>query len=177
MVDKSLSSYSLSDDDIKHILKGKTNIISYSDLHKYRSLDDLLRPYGTAVILYETKKDSGHWVALIKQPNNVVEFFDSYGFKPDSELKWVPKELKEGLNEDHTYLIRLLLGSGYKVEYNHHQLQSKAIGHSECGRHVATRILLKDIPIDSYAKFLKSGGYKMKPDKVVTIVTNELLNK
>lgn len=54
----------LSSEDIKKLLNGKTKIILYPDLKKYKDIDSLLYPYNNVVILYINNYDentiSGH---------------------------------------------------------------------------------------------------------------------
>ncbi len=40
--------------------------------------------------------------------NNLYEHFDSYGIKPDSELKWIGAKISRQLNQDEPYLTQLL---------------------------------------------------------------------
>ena len=60
-------SYSFSDSDIKKYLGESCKIIKYGDLDNYSSLEELL-PNDTdfVVILLETKKNTGHWTALLR---------------------------------------------------------------------------------------------------------------
>ena len=63
----------------------------------------------------------------------------------------------------------------YRIEFNDYKLQKKSSDIATCGRHVISRILLKDLNIDEYNKFLKSfkkEGYNS--DDVVSIIS--LLN-
>ena len=80
---------SLSSDDILKALDSKVKIIQYPDISKYKTIDNLLAPYNRVVILYLTTKNYGHWVCIFKNKNNQIEFFDSYGIKPDNELKFI----------------------------------------------------------------------------------------
>ena len=78
----------LSDEDIRTILGSNTKIIKYSELSKYRDLDELLpNLLDYVIILYEDNLDTRHWTGLLKY-NNLYEFFDPYGLIPDKELSW-----------------------------------------------------------------------------------------
>ena len=79
----------LSDEDIQRILGGDAKIIKYAELGQLNDIDQLLpNEKDYCIILYEDRPNRGHWTALLKY-NNLYEHFDSYGVKPDSELKWI----------------------------------------------------------------------------------------
>jgi hypothetical protein len=166
-------SYSLSDDDMAELLNGKYKIVTSRELSKYRNIDDLLEPYGHCIILYESMPNNGHWTALMKRPRGRLEFFDSYGLTPDSELGWLDPEWKRQSKQTHTNLIRLMLKSPYTLEYNDHKLQGKGREIATCGRHVVCRIRCRRMNIDNYAKMISSVD-GMSPDDVVVRVTNQL---
>ena len=75
----------ISNYDILEKLKGRTRLIFYEDLNKIDNLIPLLDE-GSLVILYKSKPDFGHWTAIIKTPEG-IEFFDSYGDKPEGAKK------------------------------------------------------------------------------------------
>ena len=79
----------LSNADFQNILGGDAKIIKYSELGNPYDIDQLLpgdKDY--CIILYEDKPARGHWTALSKY-NGLYERCDSYGIKPDGELKWI----------------------------------------------------------------------------------------
>ena len=78
----------LGDQEISAYLNGRTQVIKYNEIPKYKSIEEFLGPYGNAVILLETKMNFGHWICL-KITGNVVSFFDSYGDFPDQQKKFV----------------------------------------------------------------------------------------
>ena len=80
----------LSEDDLKTILGKDTKVITYPDLAKSDTLEQLLpQPYDFIIILLLETPTSGHWTALIRNPSQ-VEYFDSYGNPPDYDLsKWL----------------------------------------------------------------------------------------
>ena len=163
--------YSLSDDDLKKAMKGRTKVVIYQDLHKYHSLKQLLRPYGSVCLLYETKPNYGHWVGVIDRGSS-VEVFDSYGkYRVDGELKIIDPQFRQQSGQNFAYLSKLLYEDGRPIEYNDTPVQSQNPQIATCGRHVLTRILMKDMPVGQYTKLLKKGN----PDKIVTEVSNWLL--
>ncbi len=163
---KKLESKPFSGEDILNILDQKTKIVLYNEIKKYKSIDSLLHPYGNVVILYETKPGYGHWVCIIKHKgkNPYIEFFDSYGMKPDQQLDYVPENMKS-----QPYLLKLFLKSEYPIIYNSKQLQQLMDDVSSCGRHVALRLVLRDIPLKEYLKLIINQKYN--PDMIVTYLT------
>ena len=98
----------LSDEDIRRILGGKCKILKYGALSQYSTLDGLLPDLlGYAIVLYEEKENSGHWIGLLKH-NHLFEFFDPYGLIPDKELSWVGLKTRRTLSEATPYLSILL---------------------------------------------------------------------
>ena len=98
----------LSDSDIRAILGENTKIIKYSELARYRDLDDLLpNLLDYVIILYEHSLNEGHWVGLLKY-NSIVESFDPYGYIVDKPLSWVNLKTRRSLNELSPYLSNLL---------------------------------------------------------------------
>src|ERR1700757_610903 len=78
----------LSDSDIRKYVK---NVIVYSQLKNMKA-DKLLELMPVA-ILYQVTPNFGHWTLMQKVPskngNIEVEFFDSYGYAPDMEFKYL----------------------------------------------------------------------------------------
>ena len=178
MSSKKSISYALSDDDIKRLLKNKCNIVPYPSLHKYKTINELLYPYGCAVVLYETKEYYGHWVSVIDRSNKEkcrIEVFDSYGlYKPDQELNFIDKDFRGSSNQDYPYLTRLLYDSGCEIHYNNHRLQSEDPDVATCGRWSVVRIWLRDLDVDEFSELMKSDP-KRDPEQVVTKLTNYVL--
>lgn len=177
---KKSSSYSLSENDIRKALKGNVQVIGYSELKKYSNIEDVFSKSDNVVILYiNTDKNWGHWTLLMRHPDR-IEFFDSYGGgtdgQPDGEFKYIDPRLRKDYNyKGRPYLSSLLekyAERGGKVEYNDHQLQEQSDKIATCGRHVVVRALCKSIPIDEYAKMIKTIG---NPDSVVTQLTYNLI--
>lgn len=173
-MDLRLISKSLSDNEIRNALKGKCNIVSYPKIEDYKTLDDLLGPYGCAVLLYHSKKNYGHWTCIFKYPDNkTVEFFDPYSNSPDGALNFIPMKFRKENNEYYPYLTKLLYESPYKIEYNDYPLQSHGFlaGNqiNTCGRHVLMRLFNRKLNIDQYMQRLFMLGDD--PDIVVTEMT------
>lgn len=160
---KSLSNYDITK------LCGDINVVTYQNLYKYETLDDLLGKNNACVILYQTNKNYGHWVAIIKINDNLVEHFDSYGIFPDDELNFVPDYLKKETNQDYRYMTRLLSESPYKLSYNEYKLQNRSSKIATCGRWVSCRIIMRHLPLSKFIKIFKDK--KFTPDFIVTLLT------
>ena len=91
-------------------------------------------------MLYETKQNFGHYTALYYNNSKQLEFFDSYGFAPDQELKYATFNLQEGI----PYLTRLLKNYNKPVTYNKTRFQMWAKDINTCGRWTSVRIRMKD---------------------------------
>ena len=68
----------LGDHEISSYLNGRTQVIKYNEIPKYKNIEEFLGPYGNAVILLETKRDFGHWICL-KITGNVISFLTPMG--------------------------------------------------------------------------------------------------
>lgn len=157
-----------SEQDILNILDGKTKIITYKDLRKYSTIDELLRPYDNVVLLYETKTNYGHWTCLMKRGNK-IEFFDPYGNEPDYIMDLIPKKNRNKLGYDYPRLSKLLVDSKYDIVYNSKQLQKMNKDTSNCGRYVSLRLIMQDYSLDEFIKMLKDKN--ISSDDLVTYLT------
>jgi len=147
---KQLKTKPLSNFDILEAVDNECNLVTYSDIKNYKSLDELLGPHKCCVILYESDNECGHWVLIMKHKNGEIEFFDPYGVKIDSELKWYPSM------KVYPELTKLLVENGKPVVYNDRPLQSKSKQIATCGYHCVSRIKLKDMDVDDYCDLMKS---------------------
>jgi len=165
-----LSRLPYSEDDIMNALEGKSKIVSYNEISKFRNLDDLLQPYDSVVLLYTTKENFGHWITIFKVGKRAVEFFDPYGYYPDDELELIPDEWKYSghSGEEFPYLSRLLDESGYQVIYNGWQLQGFKKDINTCGRWCVLRNILKQMRLDDFVKLFLNQ--RNPPDFYPTIM-------
>lgn len=156
----------LSDHDIEKITRGKAKIILYKDL---KSLDSALGKSGAAAILYPIDSDSsGHWVALLKHPDS-IEVFDPYGVAVDSELKWNHTGLRN-------QILKHLL-QGHRVIHNNIKDQRLGSGINTCGRWTALRILLSELSLQDFNRWVAGSSAKdgISKDMFVTKITNRYL--
>jgi hypothetical protein len=134
----------LTDGDLERFTGVKpADIIKYSDLKNYSKITDLLpEKKDFKIILIEDKYNSGHWVCIMRNGNN-IEYFNSYGAKPDYEWKFINRMIRTCLGEDTNEMTRLMEQAeqdGMKTSYNHHRFQKLANSVQTCGRWVIFRI-------------------------------------
>lgn len=147
----------LSVNDIQRLVNKPIRFVKYDDLVKMKSYKDLFKGYDCILLLYNDPNinpNVGHWVGL-KRFKNDVNFFDSYGTKPDETLK----EISYNYNNE---LCRLLLDSPYNIHYNPVKLQSDTT--QVCGRYVALFFHYCEDNVDDFVKKLE----KMAKDKGIT---------
>ena len=168
---RNAESYDLSAKDIEDICENKVKITAYSELVNVNSLDEIFSPEGNAIILYQTKQNFGHWVALLKNETH-IEFFDSYGFKMDEELSFATYN-------NTPYLTNLFKKSGEQLIYNDVRLQKFAHEINTCGRWTSLRVVLRDYPLNDFIDMFKSNGSAYDGDFWVSSLTiiHSLKNK
>jgi hypothetical protein len=169
-------SHSLSGDEVSELLDGQANIVRYVDLQNYSSIDELLYPYGVAVILYMARPDYGHWTCLFRYPDGeTIEYFDSYGYMkgkeliPDVELSWTDKQKREEMGITEPFLSDLLLAYNGPMQFNPYRFQKRGQEIATCGRWCCVRIACRDLNIDEFHDIFK--GIKDK-DKLVVEATS-----
>jgi len=157
----------LSQDEIINYLDGKIRVIIYTDLGKYKSINELLYPYDGCIILYKTSNDFGHWTLLLRNRWG-IEFFDPYGVPIDDQIKFIIDNYREIKNQLYPHLTALILNSGYKyIISNKVQLQKKSVSIQTCGRWCIFRYINRFSDLRSFIKLF--DGYELgKKDKIVT---------
>ena len=156
--------YPFTDNDILKF--SNCNLILYEDLKDYSDIDEVLGPENKCILLYQQEKNYGHWVCLTRARNGDIEFFDSYGRKPDYQFKYSTYNKNNGPK----YLSILLINCPYRVIYNPFRLQSKRVADmSTCGRWVSLRLHMSDIPVIDFAKMFLNQ--KFPPDWYATALT------
>lgn len=170
-------SYALRGSDIIKAFDNKVKIVVYSDLPKYKNLDQLLDPYGRVVILYETNDiDNGHYTCLFRNKNG-INYFDSYGMKIEKPLDYFGDGIKEKTGSNNNYLNKLLYQDKYKIYYNNHRLQTFGSGIATCGRWCIIRMFYPDIDENAFYKLFKESSDEsgISMDNIVTKLTNRLI--
>ena len=129
-------SYSLSNFDIKKYLGNKALIINYKQLDDINNLEKFMnyKNINFLIILYEYEQNYGHWSCIIKNDiQNIFEFFDPYGTKPDVQLKEIPMRLRNQFGLEHPKVAILLCES------------------NTCGKWVVIRCCTYLLPIETFA--------------------------
>lgn len=158
---------SLSDADVMKLVNGKAKVLVYSDLANYKTLDDAMGPHGALFLLYESQPDYGHWTCVFRR-GNLIEFFDSYGGFPDTQLEWIDDHFREISGQSYPLLTWLLYHSPYDLSYNEHKFQKKGDDIATCGRWCSLRLAMKDMPLEEFY----DAFHGRRSDDVVSILTS-----
>lgn len=167
--------------DISRMLNDNCLIIKYSDLAKIKDIDEVLDQ--PCIVLYETSQNFGHWTLLLKihplgSKVPTLELFDSYAYKPDEQIKFIPENFRNGKNA-YPHLSWLVANSGYKkIISNNVRLQKSAKDINTCGRWCALRAKLwtdYNLPLNKFIKIFKQQYGSIDPDDLVTLMTMFML--
>jgi hypothetical protein len=171
-------SYTLSSDEILSALDYTANLLTYDELVRKNHIEDVLGPSGRCIILYETRRNFGHWCCVFRRQNGDIEFFDSYGLVPDDEIKFSKEFHKENIGDAIPHLFMMLYNYAVRTKkeiiYNHYKLQDKAPNVSTCGRWVLLRLMYAGATIGQFAKTMRSTVYR--PDMLAVILTNPFVH-
>jgi hypothetical protein len=154
----------LSDKEVYNLVNSTSRLLTHEEISKYPSIEALLGPKQSCIILYVTQVSPGsifgHWCCVFKAPwqPDTICYFDPYGKPPDVSLnKMSPQAVQEYGN--HHYLEDLLtqaIQQGTKVVYNMIPLQTKSPTNAICGRLTGLRLLHKDLNNKQFADLMKS---------------------
>ena len=148
----------LSGKDILTITKGKCKVMLYEELEQYNTIEDAMGEHGAIALLYQEQKFFGHWACVLDQ-GNYIEIYDSYGVPVDDELKFSEFNMRKHEGTIQPHLTVLLNKSGRKVIHNSRKLQLLRQNVNTCGRYCALRILMRDLPMDKFNKFIGENKY------------------
>lgn len=157
----------LSNSDLSELVQGKANIVIYSQIFDYKTIDELLYPYDCCFLLYETRPKWGHWCVIFKRTPNNIEFFDPYGTFIDDQLDFINKNFRKISKQSYPYLTYLLYNSPYKIEYNQYKFQKKGNNIKTCGRWCVCRLWYKYLSLEKFRKLFKNSY----GDEIVTYLT------
>jgi len=145
------------------------NIFSYDNLNDKMKLTDLFSRDGCCIILYNIKnQNTGHWCAIIRHDRDTIEFFDPYGSKLDSNLKYSENKFPTITSIFKRHKVK-------NVIFNNMRLQRMNNNISTCGRHCSFRILNKDLTLEQYQNgFLKSGFPSKLYDYYIYLLTSDI---
>ena len=152
-------SYLVSNFDIEAKFKGQhIKVMTYPHLKDYHSVEELLpEDKSVCFMLIKTSLNVGHWTVICRDYNKVY-YFDSYGVKPDGELKHINQHLRYELGEDHRFLTDLLDTSRYNVKYNDFQFQSYHENINTCGKWctVFAKSVMEGVSLKAFVAGIKS---------------------
>ena len=128
---------SMSDTDL-HEYFPNARVLKYSELPMETPAEDFLKKGEVVYILYEAEENSGHWVAMCRSGNSAcgrgltgsprpdcIFYFDSYGNKPDTPLRWVDAETNERLGQGKPTLTNMFKITKIPVYWNNYAYQNK----------------------------------------------------
>jgi len=155
----------LTGDEIERLI-GKPPVI-YSDLVKYKTLEELLGKERYCIILYQTSsKTNGHFVAITAYDNGIVSYRESYGYNPIQV-----KELCAYDDAMPRYIVQLL--APYQVEYNTFDFQQKGKGISTCGRWSSIFCRMRNVPLRDLIRMVSTNKSEFLSDydNIATVLT------
>jgi len=171
---KTKLAHMVSDDDYnQYFTDAPEKLLKYSQLENINDINELLpeeRDYR--IILTENKQNSGHW-CCITRINDVYTWFDSYGEKPDGELKYISAIMNKVLGQDKKHLSRILktIREPNKIFYNETKYQKLRDGINTCGRWCICFLLLHHIGYDleEFKNFIELNckKYNLPPDILI----------
>jgi len=168
---KKIQYNAMGDNVIKRYLP-YAKILTYNELSKYNTIEELLKKdLDYVILLYRQKTTYGHWV-LLSRYDNTIEFFSSYGDYIDEPLKWNDLGRNIGLGQAKPYLSILLSNAirkkSFNVIYNSFDFQNnRNLDIATCGRWVVLRIhtiLLFKLSLSKFIQMIK----RMKKQKGLT---------
>ena len=141
--------------DLYEIFKGKVKILTYPELLKIQTIDDLFAgSYGNVIINYLTSEQYGHWVA-IKKRGKLISFFDSYGLKPDEQLTKIDMQTRRQLHEIQNRLLYFIQSSYKQYTYEYNEKRYQKDGRETCG-HWCVLFLKKRGGVDEFQEYIES---------------------
>jgi mRNA-degrading endonuclease YafQ of YafQ-DinJ toxin-antitoxin module len=143
------------------MVDNKANLMTYSELEKHNSIDDVLGKDRAVILLYQSHRFDGHWTCLFEShtnPNKLI-FWDSYGIPMDEELKFSEFNTRRHQGQITPHLTALIDKSNYTVESNKHQFQKDGNRDSECGSHTALRLVFREMSNKKYQTFMTTNSH------------------
>lgn len=121
--------------DVVAIAEGKTKVVAYHLLGGYASIDELLQPYGSVVILWEIEEWSGHFTALYRDAQQQLHYFDPYGMSPMKDRTYATWD-----DKNTPPLLQQLLDAHGPYIQNKVDYQQWSADVNTCGRWTGLRV-------------------------------------
>jgi hypothetical protein len=176
-MDSSKLSMMITSEDIDRYLDaGSKKILKYSDLDQFRTVEELLPDdVDFRIVLIEQTPNSGHWCCILRY-GKTIEWFDSYGIKPDGELTFISKMKNKMLGQDVKHLTLMLndaAARGWKCIWNKKKLQKLQVGINTCGRWCLLRITMLTqffFDLDEFLDFIEKNfkGGALSKDHMIS---------
>lgn len=162
--------YALSGLEMKY-LNPDAKLLKYTDLYKYRTIEEVFGNYKKVIILYLIQSNtSGHWTCLFKNKKG-INFFDSYGVPVDYEMELLSPAKRKRLNQEQDYLNNMLKHK--RVIFNNITYQDRDT--ATCGCFVSHRLYYSHLDNYQYLDlFFKS---EQDPDDLVSVWCFKRLGK
>jgi hypothetical protein len=162
--------YALSGLEMKY-LNPDAKLLKYTDLYKYRTIEEVFGNYKKVIILYLIQSNtSGHWTCLFKNKKG-INFFDSYGVPVDYEMELLSPAKRKRLNQEQDYLNNMLRHE--RVIFNNITYQDRDT--ATCGCFVSHRLYYSHLDNYQYLDlFFKS---EQDPDDLVSVWCFKRLGK
>ena len=163
----------LSNFDIEKALNHKIKIVLYSDVKKFRTMDEFFYPHDACVILYETDHDVGHWILIMRRyspkGHPYIEFFDPYGTNLDDTLEY-------SVNGKFPYLTSLIYKDKINdIRWSNMKLQKLEDNINTCGRWCVFRARNRDLCLDCFQKMVMDDDlYPKLTDYYVYLQTKDV---
>lgn len=177
--------HALSESEMKQSMDDKVNICTYTDLHNFSDIKQLLGPYNRCFLLFLSKENYGHWTCLFLNKQNgkdTLHFFNSYGDLnkgkydgyPDEFLKYIDKNFRAESHQDFPYLTELMLKTKYPLEYNPTQFQKLDKDIKTCGYWCICRLMFSELTDEQFTDFIRSNCANMQltPDELVVKIVD-----
>jgi hypothetical protein len=167
--------YFMTNKDLKKILGDDLKMIKFAHLDTYDNIYQILiKKIDYCIILTESQFNSGHWQLLLKY-NDKIEYFDSYGDKPSTILKFIPKSmniyLDNNYNEDMGNILNSINDKNKNLIINKYKFQSYVNDINTCGRWIAYRIQLHLLNYNNkqFYKLIEeyTNKYNLKSDELI----------
>lgn len=152
--------------ELMKLVNNQARVITYPELRRYKTIDDVLGRKGACFLLFEARPNFGHWCCLIKRGDE-IEFFNPYGGYPDDSLKYIPMHYRKISGQRYPLLSHLMDNSRYKLAYNEYKFQKYGKNINTCGRWCALRVLFRDWSLDMFANIFKNEY----GDELATLLT------
>lgn len=173
----------MSSELIEKYLDGKANVILLREIpSKYPTLDDAFGGYDHIILFTATDSPTiGHWQLIYKNRKKEMNFFDSYGFRPNTLLQLIQK--RTGQTFGQTLHLASFLRDAH-CHYNEFQYQSKNSAVQTCGRYVVLNLILRYI-VEKHTNVSYDGSvfykimvlWKKKYDKSFDEITSFMVDK